>query len=345
NFKDKEKPSKDNDQILNSYQKNILYLLVTINSYMNTITDDAGGIIKFRPIKHSKTIYIPDTIDHSYMRKSLHAIGLISDLDHKYDEDYVLTMEKLISPFSNLQAIFNTISTEKAHGSDDSYNIDLIRLYHEIETEKDTNQSELSIEDNKSAIPSIETQKNWLNDLIYKMDIKITEYSKLAIEKNKVEDIDLDDLEKKMGSILLGIIDRITEIRTHKGFKEYENLQKYIDALRIQGVWNAKLTMQAFLSTLLIFGNISDTQQLWNKNFNTMVEDLAHRGVLDKLVPKINNEELPDLVIQELDYQFVPNDLTKANTLNEGQYAIFNEVLNLINCNQKGILFVDEPAG
>ncbi|CAG8615719.1 22539_t:CDS:2, partial [Racocetra persica] len=45
-----------------------------------------------------------------------------------------------------------------------------------------------------------------------------------------------------------------------------------------------------------------------------------------ELVPEINTEELPDLVIQELDYQFAPDDLAKANTLNEGQRAIFNEV-------------------
>ncbi|CAG8664765.1 7436_t:CDS:2, partial [Racocetra persica] len=259
NFKDKEKPSKDDDQILNCYQKNILYLLVTINSYMNTITDDAGRIIKFIPEKNFQRYY-PGTIDHSYMRKSLLAIELINDLDHKYDEDYLLTMKKLNSPFLNLQAIFNTISDEKALGSDDSYNIDLIGLYHKLENEMDTNQSELSIEDNKSEIPSIETQKNWLNDLIYNMDIKITEQSKLAIKANKVEDIDLDSLEKKIGSILLGVIDRITEIRTHKGFKEYKNLQKYIDALRIQVI---TIKDDLIMENLLLIGLISWKKDKW----------------------------------------------------------------------------------
>ncbi|CAG8541133.1 7965_t:CDS:2 [Racocetra fulgida] len=233
NFMEKENPSKDNDQILKRYQKNIVNLLRTINSYMNTITDDAGSIIKFKPsyaiagdadsirfFKYYRPIYSPD---------------------HK----------KLNSPFLNLKEIFNTISTEKAHGSDDSYNIDLIGLYHDIVYKIVTNltieddqseltieddQSEPSIEDNKSETPLIE--RTLLNDLIYEMDKKITEYSKSAIEKNKVEDIDLDNLEKKIGSVLLGIIDMITEIRTHKGFQDNDNLQKYIDDLRTQSSLN-----------------------------------------------------------------------------------------------------------
>ncbi|CAJ0824387.1 6532_t:CDS:2, partial [Entrophospora sp. SA101] len=55
--------------------------------------------------------------------------------------------------------------------------------------------------------------------------------------------------------------------------------------------------------------------------------------------------ELPKILLEELSYHVTTEDLRKADTLNEAQRAIFDEVLNLINQGEGGVLFVDGPTG
>ncbi|CAJ0848859.1 20320_t:CDS:2 [Entrophospora sp. SA101] len=60
---------------------------------------------------------------------------------------------------------------------------------------------------------------------------------------------------------------------------------------------------------------------------------------------KNNVWELPKILLEELSYHVTTEDLRKADTLNEAQRAIFDEVLNLINQGEGGVLFVDGPTG
>ncbi|CAG8687581.1 2460_t:CDS:2 [Cetraspora pellucida] len=118
---------------------------------------------------------------------------------------------------------------------------------------------------------------------------------------------------------------------------------------------------------------ISDVHQLWDENFEAMVEDFMHRGIpngqfqiqatlqslnillqrhsktvvdydLPELLPETINRELPIMLIEELSYKVTSDDLAKANTLNESQRAVFDTILNLINQSKSGILFIDGSA-
>ncbi|CAG8782378.1 14033_t:CDS:1, partial [Cetraspora pellucida] len=120
--------------------------------------------------------------------------------------------------------------------------------------------------------------------------------------------------------------------------------------------------------------DISDVRQLWDENFEAMAEDFIYRGIpnshfqiqatlqslnillqrhsktvvdynLPELLPETINRELPIMLIEELSYKVTSDDLAKANTLNESQHAVFDEILNLINQGKSGVLFVDDPAG
>ncbi|CAG8814303.1 592_t:CDS:2, partial [Cetraspora pellucida] len=96
---------------------------------------------------------------------------------------------------------------------------------------------------------------------------------------------------------------------------------------------------------LLAFGDITDMQQLWNKNFDAMAEDFAYKGILEgqhqiqavlqslniflqRHIKTVNDYDLPELlqmntadlprtILEELSYHITQEDLDKANILNE----------------------------
>ncbi|CAG8470222.1 7689_t:CDS:2 [Racocetra fulgida] len=117
-------------------------------------------------------------------------------------------------------------------------------------------------------------------------------------------------------------------------------------------------------ATLLIFEDLTDLRQLWNENFSAMAKNFALRGIperqhqiqavlrhinqflqrhsktvtdynLPELMPEHNSEELPMTLIEELSYQIDPEELAKADILNEAQCAVFAEVMGLISRNEK----------
>ncbi|CAG8471117.1 4110_t:CDS:2 [Acaulospora morrowiae] len=157
-----------------------------------------------------------------------------------------------------------------------------------------------------------------------------------------------------------------------RGFLENDNeyRQCMIEAKEFQ----MPSQLRDLFATLLVFGNITDVQQLWNENFNAMAEDFMHKGIsegqyqiqavlqslniflqrhartvidydLPELILETEIENLSKILLEELSYYIAPEDLAKANTLNEAQRIVFNEVLNLINQDKGGVLFIDGPAG
>ncbi|CAG8781920.1 2005_t:CDS:1, partial [Racocetra fulgida] len=120
-----------------------------------------------------------------------------------------------------------------------------------------------------------------------------------------------------------------------------------------------------FFVMLLIFGDIADVRQLWNENFDAMLEDFVHRGIpngqpliqttlqslnilLQRHLKTVTEFDLPDLLheiietelstvlIEELSYNFIIADLNKANTLNKAQHTIFDETFSLIEHRKSG---------
>ncbi|CAG8549059.1 12820_t:CDS:2 [Gigaspora margarita] len=118
--------------------------------------------------------------------------------------------------------------------------------------------------------------------------------------------------------------------------------------------------LRNLFATLLVFGDVADVRQLWNENLDAIAEDFIHRGTpegqhqiqtvlqnlnvflqrhmktvndydLLELLSEINMAELPRTILEELSYHVTQEDLTKENTLNEVQCAIFDKVLDLIN--------------
>ncbi|CAG8441120.1 10276_t:CDS:2 [Acaulospora colombiana] len=52
---------------------------------------------------------------------------------------------------------------------------------------------------------------------------------------------------------------------------------------------------------------------------------------LPKLFSEINVEELLKILLKESSYHITPEDLIKANTLNEAEHVVFDKILGLIN--------------
>ncbi|CAG8789078.1 9655_t:CDS:1, partial [Cetraspora pellucida] len=62
------------------------------------------------------------------------------------------------------------------------------------------------------------------------------------------------------------------------------------------------------------------------------------------MLPNNISNELPRLIINELNVTSSTEDLAKINLLNEHQRLIFNTVIKRIEKNQPTTIFVDGPA-
>ncbi|CAG8745578.1 10423_t:CDS:2 [Cetraspora pellucida] len=130
----------------------------------------------------------------------------------------------------------------------------------------------------------------------------------------------------------------------HRGFLENNN--EYQFCISEAREFQMPNQLRNLFATLLIFGNIVNVSQLWNENFNAMAEDFIYNRVLDgqfkvqavlqslnsilqRYSKSVSDFDLLELLhfnvgklsrihLEELNYQIFPEDLAKADTLNEG---------------------------
>ncbi|CAG8596468.1 12965_t:CDS:1, partial [Cetraspora pellucida] len=158
--------------------------------------------------------------------------------------------------------------------------------------------------------------------------------------------------------------------------KLIETEKIYHETMQEAAQYQMPYTLRQLFATILIFGEPNNVWSLWNDNFDAMSEDFAKEGIpnnhlrVNAVLLQINNfleqhhktlieydllllilpsisflNEIPKIILNELNISITTEDLTKIELLNENQKQIFNTVINHIENNRSAVIFVDGPAG
>ncbi|CAG8692073.1 11688_t:CDS:1 [Gigaspora margarita] len=157
--------------------------------------------------------------------------------------------------------------------------------------------------------------------------------------------------------------------------KLIENDSMYNETMQEATQFQMPSALWKLFAMILLFGEPINTRTLWNENFVAMSENFIKKEIPNNylqtnavlleitqilkqhhkslnnfdllLLPSTidNFNELPRLLINELNIPVTSEDLAKIEMLNEDQKLVFDVVMKYIEKNQSATIFVDGPAG
>ncbi|CAG8702353.1 23065_t:CDS:2 [Dentiscutata erythropus] len=198
------------------------------------------------------------------MLKKLISLEKLINSSDKFDTDLPKPIELDTILFENKQSQdldvyklivknFNLMMVENIKKTSDKKELD--KLSKDENENKDI-KSEYNNDGNSSIVKNIDDNKcPKLGELVKKIETEIRYKSNMALNDNPVlKDIDLDDLEEKIGAILIGIKKRISEYPND----ETKKIEDEISSLRTKviSIKNEAIMEKYFISKVDIFDKI-----------------------------------------------------------------------------------------